>query len=85
MMSHLYIVVYVFFPPDRVIPLNLPSMIASLKIYVKISPTMKKMSGARGHPCLTPLSTLKLFLELSLMLIAADALPNRNLTQLMYF
>ena len=46
---------------------------------------MKKMSGARGHPCLTHLSTMKLFLELPLMLIAADALPNRNLTQLMYF
>ena len=72
-----------FLPPDKVILLIRLSAIALVISCVSASPTMRKKYGARGHPCLTPLSTLKLPLGHPLRLTVAEALPKSNLTHLM--
>ena len=74
-----------FCHPRRVIRLILPSKTAFLIICIRISPIMRKKYGARGHPCLAPLSILKMFLGLLLRLSVVDAFPNMSLIQLMNF
>ena len=69
-------------PPGREISLSLPSKMSLVISWVRASPTIRKKYGTRGHPYLTPLSTLKLPLGLSFRLTAAVALPKMNLTHL---
>ena len=67
----------VFLPPERVIPLSIPSAMALVINCVRASPTMRKMYGTRGHHCLTPFFTLKLPLRHPLRLTAKVALPKK--------
>ena len=58
---------------DKVITLNLPSATTLLIMCVSVFYNIKNRYKAIGHPCFTPLSTLKLLLGLPFKLIAADA------------
>ena len=65
------------------IPLSLPSATAFLIVCVSVSPTIRNRYGEIGHPCLTPLSTLKVRLGLPFKLTAAIVFLNNNRTHLM--
>ena len=73
---------YYFFYPGKVIPLILRSDTALVIKWVRASPTMRKRYGARGHPCLTPLYTIKLLLELPFRYTIAVVIPNKISTHM---
>jgi hypothetical protein len=49
----------IYKPDEILMPLKFPADFASIKKRLRHSATKRKRSGDRGHPCLTPLSSLK--------------------------